>query len=299
VGETLWVDRVTLEDLQSRNDAKFEILQGYYYDEGRNDRISEVINECFKERLKLKAQGNPLADVYKIILVSSYGKMGQKAVEKQVKYVDEKDHAAFLDRSYHLITQTDDMGNGQHQHRVEYTVELDQSFNQQHVACEVLSMSKQTVNEVSDVLDEMGEPPLYTDTDSLHIYADIIPELEQRFRQRYGRELVGKNLGQFHCDFAGEGHPVAVESIFLAKKVYCDVLVNDQGVEKVHFRMKRVSYSVLERHVNRDFDGDVMGLYRYLYAGNPYTFDLKFGGCVFRTERFHDIVTLDESTLIV
>jgi hypothetical protein len=68
---------------------------------------------------------------------------------------------------------------------------------------------------------------------------------------------VGKNLGQFHCDFAGEGHPMAVESIFLAKKVYCDVLVNDQGVETVHFRMKRVSHSVIERHVNRDFDGNV------------------------------------------
>jgi hypothetical protein len=42
-----------------------------------------------------------------------------------------------------------------------------------------------------------------------------------------------------------------------------------------------------------------MGLFRYLHAGNPYTFDLKYGGCVFRTERSHDVVTLDESTLTV
>jgi hypothetical protein len=56
---------------------------------------------------------------------------------------------------------------------------------------------------------------------------------------------------------------------------------------------------VIERHANRDFEGDVMELYRWLFAGNPYTFDLKWGGCVFRTERSHDIVTLDESTLTV
>jgi hypothetical protein len=34
---------------------------------------------------------------------------------------------------------------------------------------------------------------------------------------------------------------------------------------------------VLERHVNRDFDGDVMGLYRHLYEGHEYTFDLQVG----------------------
>jgi hypothetical protein len=84
-GKTLYVDRVTREDLRSRNDVEDQIVQGYYYDEGRNDRILEVIEECFQERLKLKALGNPLADVYKIILVSSYGKMGQTAVEKQVQ----------------------------------------------------------------------------------------------------------------------------------------------------------------------------------------------------------------------
>jgi predicted DNA-binding WGR domain protein len=61
------------------------------------------MNDCFQERVKLKAQSNPQADVYKVILVSSYGRLGQRAVEMQVKYVDEKDHASFLDRSYHLI----------------------------------------------------------------------------------------------------------------------------------------------------------------------------------------------------
>jgi hypothetical protein len=75
--------------------------------------------------------------------------------------------------------------------------------------------------------------------------------------------------------------------------------VNDEGKETIHFRMKRVPHSVLERHVNRDFDGDVMALYRHLYEGREYTFDLKWGGCVFRTERSHDIITLDESTLTV
>eukprot|EP00967_Tisochrysis_lutea_P159156 scaffold328815_cov59-Tisochrysis_lutea.AAC.1 len=79
-----------------------------------------------------------------------------------------------------------------------------------------------------------------TDTDSLHVRSDAISDVERIYKERYDRDLQGDALGQFHCDFEKLGSdfecdfdsgecqlrkgstPKAVESIFLAKKVYCD-----------------------------------------------------------------------------
>ena len=36
----------------------------------------------FNERIKLKKIGNPLEQVYKLLMNSSYGKLGQKAIQK-------------------------------------------------------------------------------------------------------------------------------------------------------------------------------------------------------------------------
>ena len=51
--------------------------------------------------------------------------------------------------------------------------------------------------------------------------------LTKEFKAKYGRELVGKNMGQFHIDFEMDGAAddlYAVESYFLGKKVYYDRL---------------------------------------------------------------------------
>ena len=58
---------------------KFEILQEYYYDEGRNYKIKEVIQNLFYERLKNK--NNHIQVVYKLIMNSGYGKNLLKPTE--------------------------------------------------------------------------------------------------------------------------------------------------------------------------------------------------------------------------
>ena len=35
----------------------------------------------------------------------------------------------------------------------------------------------------------------------MHIESDKLDELRAAFRSKYNRELIGKNLGQFHSDF--------------------------------------------------------------------------------------------------
>ena len=73
----------------------------------------------------------------------------------------------------------------------------------------------------------------------MHIQTHKVEPLADAFREKYGRELIGENLGQFHSDFEFDksyhtvdgklvkvgksvevvGDPVAVESVFLGKKV--------------------------------------------------------------------------------
>ena len=39
----IYIDKVGLEDLITFHDAEFEILDGYYFNEGRNDTINKII----------------------------------------------------------------------------------------------------------------------------------------------------------------------------------------------------------------------------------------------------------------
>ena len=41
----------------------------------------------------------------------------------------------------------------------------------------------------------------YQDTDSMHLRDNDIEKLQQIYNEKYGKELIGKNMGQFHSDF--------------------------------------------------------------------------------------------------
>jgi hypothetical protein len=80
------------------------------------------------------------------------------------------------------------------------------------------------------------------DTDSVHILHDDVPRLAQEFRVKYGRELIGKNLGQFHCDFVSldGSESVAKRSVFCGKKIYLDELVDENEKVTYQSRMKGI-----------------------------------------------------------
>jgi hypothetical protein len=102
-------------------------------------------------------------------------------------------------------------------------------------------MSKRIMNELLSCYEALDVNVYYTDTDSIHIDHERLPEVVDLFEKKYGRELIHKanpddgDLGQFHADFDKEGN-YAVKSIFLGKKAYIDVL--DTGNE--HYRLKGI-----------------------------------------------------------
>ena len=50
--ELIYIDKVGLEDLITFHDAEFEIIDGYYFNEGRNNNINQVIKYLYDLRKK-------------------------------------------------------------------------------------------------------------------------------------------------------------------------------------------------------------------------------------------------------
>jgi hypothetical protein len=69
----------------------------------------------------------------------------------------------------------------------------------------------------------------YQETDSCHMLFNDVYSLLELFQRNYDRELIGNNLGQFNFDFISIDctDRFAVKSIFCGKKVYFDMLSNE------------------------------------------------------------------------
>ena len=96
----LFVCKFDLEDLIKFHKIEFEVIDGYYYNEGRNNELSSVIEMVFNERLQLKKVKNPLQEIYNLIMNSSYGKTLRKAIADVIKFKDNKDIDNFIDKHY-------------------------------------------------------------------------------------------------------------------------------------------------------------------------------------------------------
>ena len=299
VGKKMWVDKFSLEDLIEFHKIEFEIDKGYYYDEGRNDKIGEIITHLFKTRRKMKDQNNAIEQVYKLLMNSAYGRTLLKPFEDEKVYVSEKRFKDYCIRHYDSIKQTQPL----HDNSYEITQQkpIIEHYNLAHIGVEVLSMSKRIMNEVMCLGEDIGVEIYYQDTDSTHTPVEDIPRLKEAYFKKYGRELEGDEMSQFNCDFKSkklkkkwkelnpdgdfdtDARIVSEESVFLGKKCYCDKLIiqgDDDGkiygVDN-HIRMKGVSEDAIADKLHED-DIDPIELYTQLHDSKLIEFDLSCRG---------------------
>ena len=126
---------------------------------------------------------------------------------------------------------------------------------------------------------DLGCHVYYQDTDSMHIECDDLPRLEDAFRQKYGRELRGTAMGCFHSDFPTINNhseiPKAIESYFIAKKLYVDKLQDSTGDVEYMIRGKGLTQQSIKHKASEV--GGVMELYKKLFEGEKIQFDLCKG----------------------
>jgi len=297
----MFVCKQKLEDLIQFQGITFDIIDGYYYDEGRNYRLKNVIQFAFNERKKLKAQGNPLQEVYKLIMNGAYGKTLQGAYDEKISFIYGEDKLnAFVAKNYNSIDYYVPFGNDDFKkYRVKLIKPINNVFN--NVACgvEVLAVSKRIMNEVMCLAEDNDMKIYYQDTDSMHIEDRHINPLSELYKKMYNRDLIGKNMGQFHSDFSSDTivkDIIAVKSIFLGKKCYIDVLEgldkNDNVVQDYHIRMKGINNSAIKYYCLTNNINEY-NLYERLYNGEKIKLDLTAGGnkCSFEYNKDYTITS--------
>jgi len=91
VGRVVYIDKVSMQDAIEFQEMEFEVLEGYFFNEGFNERIRPIIRGMFLEMLKKKKEKNPIQNVYKLLMNSSYGKTALKEIDEEVKYINDAD----------------------------------------------------------------------------------------------------------------------------------------------------------------------------------------------------------------
>lgn len=266
--------KIALEDAVKYCGISYEVVEGVYWNGDSTRNCAAAMSQLFELRKRYKAEGNELQSVVKLVMNASYGKLIIKRSDKNTIIKDVDKAEEYVRKFYPVFMHMVQFGD-----HCEITLaQFDQSFNRCHVGSMILEMSKRIMNEVLDLANSNGMTVYYMDTDSMHFDRADLPRLAELFQSVHGRELVGKNLGQFHSDFAlpcGHSDAVVSRAFFaFAPKTYCDRLVCEEcGDEGHHFRMKGVPARCVEYEA-RVRGMTVLQVYQYL-AGHEIMFNLN------------------------
>lgn len=295
------VNHITLQDLIHFQEIEFDLVEGFYYAANRNVECQKVIQYLFDQRKLYKAQHNPIEQTFKLVMNSVYGKTIMKPVNSKIRLINSQDaFDKYEQKNYNHIRSVDKLA-GSDTYQVKTINSLTRDYNLAQFGSIILSMSKRIMCEVFCLAEELGHTIYYTDTDSGHFRECEIDELADAFEKRYGRKLIGSDLGQFHCDFNNIANdasmPVSVKSLFLGKKSYIDMLQDDKSNLAFHVRMKGIPADSLERTANAMFKDaipvhyknglfvpdrnegadacySIFELYRYMYNDGEVDFEL-------------------------
>lgn len=267
----LWVDDITLHDLCEFHQITYRVIRGYYFNDGKNYAIRDVIKELFDLRLRAKADKQPIETVYKLLMNSCYGKTIMKPRETHKNVMTEDELLGELEAAPFTVVAYQKLPSGLVLART--GVDVLDNWSIPTFGAHILAMSKRIMTRVTSLAQDLGIPVYYTDTDSIHIQKDALPTLAEAFGARYGQELIGKKMLQMHSDFpsTSRGMMWSQKFIGVGKKAYLDVLTD--GVEtRYHIRLKGVPEAAIHSACRR-LEISVEELYRRFYEFGDYAVD--------------------------
>ncbi len=300
-GSTLYVDKTTLQDLMFYygDDFKYEMIRGYYYNQGFNREICSLMKNIYSKRLQLKKEKNPAQLIFKLMMNSMYGRAGMKPPQsKELYFDDEYKLNRFIFNNHNSIKQMYKMANGEV--CVQISELLCKHFNLQHLACMVLSQAKSIMRRYLCSQQRLSTPlsgqMYYTDTDSI-LWG------KQSYNEFLGLEMFreanieGKNLGQLSSDFEQEEcfytedgvikkasdlpyelHDLRAKyAIVLGKKANFMVLYSpakpDQEIYRI--RLKGITEKAILNKCQSEYNGDMRAMYSDLLHGKVLSFTLE------------------------
>jgi hypothetical protein len=312
IGE-YFIDRIALEDLIKFHNIDFEIISGLYFNSGRNPQCGKTMRYLFNKRVELKDQNNPAQMIYKLIMNTAYGKAILKPISEETLVMNVERFDVYLKENYNYITYYAPVPciGETRLIKVKVTKPIIDHYNYCHIGSEILSMSKRIMNEVMTLAEDESIKLYYQDTDSIHIKDSDVNQLADNYYKKYNKVLIGKNMGQFHCDFSvsdkelDKKKPItSVKCIILGKKAYIDQLKYTTKDNKTkydyHIRLKGIPNSVINYKVKHEYNDDPMKMFQDLYDKKAINFDmLSGGGCKFEGHKDFSMTNRERFSRVV
>ena len=181
-------------------------------------------------------------------------------------------------------------------------------FNYVHCGVGILNMSKRIMNKVFSCAGGCDIKIYYQDTDSIHLNYEDVVKIENGYKEQYGSELVGEELGNFHIDFSMDNANTeiyAIGSLFVGKGTYIYIYIYilesidkyGKAINSEHIRMKGIPTPCIkyfaEQHVTT-----VVDVYTKLFNNKTIKFDLINNNIKFvcRNNKDHAIPNVSDFT---
>ena len=218
-----------------------------------------------------------------------------KPTKTEIKVVEKKDLDRYLFRYYNYIEEVNE-NQGIQNVFIKKIKPVNKHFNLPQFGASVLSWSKHLMNRVMCLAEQNDIRIFYQDTDSMHLFESDVPLIARLFKEKYGQELIGESMTQFHNDFDGfvgsVGKIYSRKLIALGKKSYLDILVDEQGNEGYHIRLKGIPKQVILNKC-RALNVSVEALYMKLLQGEEVEFNLLDGANCFRKNRTYQQTNME------
>ena len=124
-----------------------------------------------------------------------------------------------------------------------------------------------------------------------------VKNISDIFKYKYGQELIGEKMTQFHNDFdsfeGAVGNVYSRKLIALGKKSYLDILVDEDGNEGYHIRLKGIPKQCILNYC-KHHNITIEELYEQLYKGDEITFNLLDGCNCFRKNKSYQQINLPQ-----
>ena len=277
-GREFYLTHIELQDFIKYQEGEIEFINCIYWKGDKDDRMANFIRQIYDLRVEYKRQGNPMQEVLKLFMNSSYGKTIQKDVNEEFKFLNKEKKESFIINNFERIKEVIKINSKT------YWIKCEGCSEPLTIPCQIgaliLGMSKRIMNEVICLAEDNNIDVYYQDTDSIHIKKCDVDSLARAFEASYGRPLTGSSMGQFHVDFPliNNKDTWSKQSIFLGKKCYIDCLINTEGDEQSFIRMKGIPEEVI-RTTCKEIGISEYDLYNELYDGKEIDFNLLKKKC--------------------
>ena len=205
----------------------------------------------------MKKDENPAQVFIKLLMNSMYGKTITKPIEPYtIIAYSQHDSERYVSLNYNYIDSVSEV-NGRYY--IKEVKSVMSHYNYVHAGVEILSMSRRIMHKVFSCYSDCGVKLYYRDTDSIHLTYDDVDKVVERYNDKYGQALVGKNLGQFHVDLPDIekncGEVYGIESYVLGKHTYLDMLesTNEEGhiIKAYQIRMRSIPTACIKYYAQQ------------------------------------------------